>query len=104
MDDVFVFNTGGEPIYFTPDVLRNAVLDADRSIDDFRILRVAENRIELILPDRFEPEIVQKSKAALERLLHARCEDIAVSVRVAQLSPDPHRKLRRVENKWRPEP
>ncbi|WP_299664097.1 CoF synthetase [uncultured Ruegeria sp.] len=103
MDDVFVFNTGGEPIYFTPDVLRNAVLDADRSIDDFRILRVAENRIELILPDRFEPEITQKIKAALERLLHARCEGIAVSARVAQLSPDPHRKLRRVENKWRPE-
>ncbi|NVO56461.1 CoF synthetase [Rhodobacteraceae bacterium B1Z28] len=104
MDDVFVFDADTKPIYFTPDVLRNAVLDADRSIDDFRILRVAERRIELVLPERSKPEQLQTSKAALERLIQARCKGITVSARTAQLYPDNHRKLRRVENQWQADP
>lgn len=101
MDDVFVFDADTKPIYFTPDVLRNAVLDADRSIDDFRILRVAERWIELVLPERSRPEQLQTSKAALERLIQTRCNGITVSARTARLRPGNHRKLRRVENQWR---
>ncbi|WP_120631552.1 CoF synthetase [Ruegeria sp. EL01] len=101
MDDVFVFDADTKPIYFTPDVLRNAVLDADRSIDDFRILRVAERRVELVLPERSKPEQLQASKAVLERLIQTRCWGITVSARTARLRPDSHRKLRRVENQWR---
>lgn len=103
MDDMFVFDEEAKPIYFTPDVLRNAVLDADRSIDDFRILRVAERQIELVLPECSTPEQLQISKAALERVIQTRCGGITVSARTARLRPDNHRKLRRVENQWRAE-
>ncbi len=101
MDDVFVFNADTNPILFSPDILRNAVLDADRSINDFRILRVAEKQVELILPDSSKPEQLLKSKSALENLLRTRCPDIIVSAKSAKLKPDVNRKLRRVENLWR---
>jgi len=101
MDDVFVFDADTKPICFTPDVLRNAVLDADRSIDDFRIRRVSERRIELVLPERSRPEQLQTSKAALERMIRTRCGGITVVARTARLHADKHRKLRRVENQWR---
>ena len=38
-------------VMLTPDVLRNAVLAAHSSIDDFRVRLAEENRIEVVLPD-----------------------------------------------------
>lgn len=45
VDDVFRFGS----VWVTPDVLRNAVLDADRGISDFRLVQVGQDRVELTL-------------------------------------------------------
>ncbi len=101
MDDLFVFSREGQPICFTPDVLRSTVLDTDRQIDDFRIRRIAENQVELVLPNASHQNQIEKSRHALETLMRIRCPDVSVSARTEDLQPDGNRKLRRVENRWR---
>lgn len=100
MDDVFVFEKGEHPILFTPDVLRNTVLDSNRQLVDFRIRRTAEHQIELLLPDNMDGDQLERSRRALEILIHARCPDVRVSARAETLKPERYRKLRRVENQW----
>ncbi len=97
MDDVFRFNNAGVNVLLTPDILRNAVLDADRRITDFRLLQTSPVRVELQL----SPDLPQQASAAAERavsdLLAQRNTGAALHVVRADLGLQTDRKLRRVE-------
>lgn len=93
MDDVFRF----EDVMITPDVLRNAVLDAARSIDDFRIQQTGANAVILRLPPHIAEPDAKAAQTALQRLLDHRRTGATVRLEQAPLPLDPSRKLRRVE-------
>lgn len=96
-DDIFVFGAA----MITPDVMRNAVVDADRRILDFRIVQTGAAEIELALPD-VPDGVVAAAKASLAAAL-ARAGAVGVSIDTRQGIATPYdRKLRRVERAWRP--
>lgn len=50
-DDIFTLRRAdGSNARFTPDVIRNAIIDADRSITDFRVIQTGPARVRLLLP------------------------------------------------------
>ena len=95
MDDVLQLGGKSGDVIVTPDILRNAIIDADARIDDFRLVQSGKNRLTLTLPPHCEPA-KEAAGQALNSLLvrlgaHARLE-----IRIATLPvPDGH-KLRRV--------
>lgn len=92
-DDVFWF---GEHMV-TPDVMRNAVLDADHRIDDFRIQQKLDGSLVLYLPTEFSSDMKAAAQSGLEKLLTAR--GLTPQITRADLNKDDlfRRKLRRVE-------
>lgn len=106
-DDMFdlpASDGSGQRIAVTPDVLRNAVLHADRSIDDFRLRQVAEGRIELVLSPALS---ASAREAACQRLSDACARAGAtadVVVTLESMSGAGVAKLRRVERRWRSAP
>jgi putative adenylate-forming enzyme len=104
-DDVFQLphrDASWRSVMLTPDILRNAVLAADPSIDDFRIRRIEQNCIEVVLPLHVS---AAAGDLARQAILHA-CARAQTSPEVAlRREPLPVRtdmKLRRVENCFRP--
>jgi putative adenylate-forming enzyme len=105
-DDVFLLpnrDPARPPVWLTPDVLRNAVLAPDRSIDDFRVRQTGENRIEVALPVHVSHRV---GELVCESVLRAcaRVEArpvVEVQYEALQLRNDV--KLRRVENRWKPD-
>lgn len=97
MDDVFRLPSKGGPILITPDVLRNAVLKADRRIDDFRLVQIAPDRIELWLPPALADEAAATAHRAVRVLLETRKADATAALIRAPLPLETSRKLRRVE-------
>ena len=105
-DDAFVLpnrDRSKPPVMLTPDLLRNAVLGADRIIDDFRVRRIEENRIEVVLPTRIPFSVgVMAREAVLQACIKAEtCPDVVL--RHEALLPRNDTKLRRVENFWKPD-
>ena len=104
-DDVFLLpnrNPAKPDVLVTPDVLRNAVLAADRSIDDFRILQVGENRIEIVLPLHVSVSAGEAARAAVLRACAQLEAQPVVEMQREALQPRTDAKLRRVENRWKP--
>jgi putative adenylate-forming enzyme len=103
-DDIFELPRRGEggTVTVTPDVLRNAILDADRSITDFRLVQCGPEMIELLLPETATPEALAAARNAVERLLRAMGARSEIMSGTSQLPP-PTVKLRRVERRWRPD-
>ncbi|WP_192256442.1 F390 synthetase-related protein [Mesorhizobium silamurunense] len=97
MDDVFRLSSKGGPILVTPDVLRNAVLKADRRIDDFRLVQIAPDAIELRLLPTLADEAAASAHQAVRALLEARKATATVTLIRAPLPLETSRKLRRVE-------
>ncbi|TGQ51724.1 CoF synthetase [Mesorhizobium sp. M1C.F.Ca.ET.193.01.1.1] len=97
MDDVFRLASPGGPILITPDVLRNAVLKADRRIDDFRLVQVASDTIELRLPRGLADDAATAALQAVRALLEGRNATVTVTLIRAPLPLETSRKLRRVE-------
>ena len=95
MDDCFDM----DGVLLTPDILRNAVVDADRSVTDFRIIRTGVAEIEVLVNDGADLDAVI---CAVQGLLVQKRVRATVMARHAALQPDPGRKLRRVENRYRP--
>ena len=95
MDDCFDM----DGVLLTPDILRNAVVDADRSVTDFRIIRTGVAEIEVLVNDGTDLDAVI---CAVQGLLAQKRVRATVMARHAALQPDPGRKLRRVENRYRP--
>jgi len=103
-DDVFqLCATAGEALVMvTPDVIRNAVVDADRRILDFRVVQVGASRIELTLDAGLAAEATGAASAAVRAALaKAGAAPVEVSVK-AGLEAPMDRKLRRVRRAWRP--
>lgn len=96
-DDVFMLpaRDGGTRMV-TPDVLRNAVIDSDRRIDDFRIVQTGAARIEVGLPTACN---LAPTAAAL-RTLFDEMGIGAVEIARGTIDVPYDRKLRRVRREW----
>lgn len=94
MDDIFRFPNG---CCVTPDVLRNAVLDTDRSITDFRIRQIGPAQVELLLPPETTQVTLTAARSALAVVLENSFAGVNVGAKTARLTPPVDRKLRRVE-------
>jgi putative adenylate-forming enzyme len=88
-------NIGGK--LFTPDVLRNAVLDTDRRIQDFRIRQVSQKSIDLHLDRSLSGDLRDRARDSLLSVFLSRDENPRISLRSDGLALDTTRKLRRVE-------
>ncbi|WP_109808774.1 F390 synthetase-related protein [Sphingosinithalassobacter portus] len=100
-DDVFeLCDANGRSRMITPDVLRNAVVDADRAINDFRIVQTAQDRIVVSLDPSLSEDsvgrVIMGLGSTFDRIGVVR-PDIAVS-RVLEV--DFGRKLRRIRREW----
>ena len=104
-DDAFVLparDGRASTVTITPDILRNAILDADGRIDDFRLRQTGENDVRLALPSTRAAEAAEKAVANL-RLAFAKAGARPEIVCVSEIPPqEPATKLRRVENRWKP--
>lgn len=97
MDDAFRLASPHGQLLVTPDILRNAVLKADRRIDDFRLVQTAEDAIELSLTPGLADEAATAAHQAVRNLLAARQATASVSLVRGDLPLETGRKLRRVE-------
>jgi len=104
MDDVFRLQSANGPILITPDVLRNAVLKADRRIDDFRLVQTRPDAIELKLAPTLADDAATAACEAVSRLLETRGVRATVTLMRAPLPLEKGRKLRRVEYRLEPTP
>ncbi|WP_298464892.1 F390 synthetase-related protein [uncultured Erythrobacter sp.] len=95
-DDIFLLETSnGEVATVTPDVVRNAIVDAHAAVRDFRARQVAPSRIELTLEAHLPPDIDEMVRAKLmERLSPFGAQPDIVIARGLDVPFD--RKLRRV--------
>ena len=99
-DDAFLLaDRSGRVQLVTPDTLRNAVVDADRAIDDFRIIQTDPKTIEVLLPDELSETTAGKVRTALNTALIRRGLVAKISVRQG-IALDFSRKLRRVRREW----
>lgn len=103
-DDVFLCpDPGGALRPVTPDVLRNAIVDADPRIDDFRIAQLGPAAIEVRLAADLPPEVNAAVRANLAGLVE-RMGLAPLDIDIARGIAVPFdRKLRRVERRWRPD-
>lgn len=101
-DDVFeLCDADGRWRMITPDVLRNAVVDADRAITDFRIVQTAADRVAVSLAPALPPESDARVIASLDALFD-RVGVVRPAIAVSRgLAIDFDRKLRRVRREWR---
>ena len=104
MDDAILLpaQDGSSRVLITPDVLRNAIVDADRSIDDFRLVQTGERSLHLKLPDEVPAQAAHAASQAVQSCVQAQGAQADVVMTQGPL-PVPLRKLRRVERQWRPE-
>ncbi|TGS10715.1 CoF synthetase [Mesorhizobium sp. M2E.F.Ca.ET.209.01.1.1] len=102
MDDVFRFTSPNGLILVTPDVLRNAVLKADRRIDDFRLVQTGPESIELRLAPTLPDDAAAAAHQAVRALLEMRKAAATVTLVRAPLPLETGRKLRRVECRLEP--
>jgi phenylacetate-CoA ligase len=102
MDDAFRFTSPNGPILVTPDVLRNAVLKADRRIDDFRLVQTASESIELRLPPTLPDDAAVAAHQAVRALLEIRKAAATITLVRTPLPLETGRKLRRVECRLEP--
>lgn len=97
MDDCFHLMSDKGLQMVTPDVLRNAVVMADRRINDFRVIQKTTDAITLLLPMDTPAEAAEAARDGLCGLVTERGLKAAVSLRQEPLKLDVSRKLRRVE-------
>lgn len=99
-DDAFLLaDWSGVFQLVTPDILRNAVVDADRTIDDFRIVQAGPAVITVALPDALSPAVDDKVRAGLAAALARR--GLVAEIWVTRgITIDFSRKLRRVRRDW----
>lgn len=95
-DDAFLLDaTNGRPVLLTPDVIRNAVIGASRSIRDFRVVQTAGDAVRLQLPVS-EAGALDAAKQALADLFARLGTQPQLMAETTDLAPPPGGKLRRV--------
>jgi putative adenylate-forming enzyme len=99
-DDCFILPGPEGPVTVTPDILRNAILDTDRSISDFRLIQTYRNTVELLLPQEISCDIAARAAKNLQNQfikikLHP-------NLNTTRKMPEfcSNKKLRRVENRY----
>jgi len=103
-DDVFHLRGTGEGglVLVTPDVVRNAVVDADRRILDFRVVQTGADEIELCLAADLATDAASAAAASLASALRrAGVADADIRLKFG-LDMPLDRKLRRVRRAWTP--
>lgn len=99
-DDAFLLaDRSGRVQLVTPDTLRNAVVDADQAIDDFRIIQTDPATIEVLLPEELSETTSGKVCSVLDTALMRRGLIAKISVKRG-IALDFTRKLRRVRREW----
>jgi putative adenylate-forming enzyme len=101
-DDVFHLcgRSGGKAIMVTPDVVRNAVVDADRRIEDFRVIQTGANTIDLALDPVLAADAALAASASLRTALReAGVVEVVITLKSGWESAMEH-KLRRVRRAW----
>lgn len=96
MDDVFEFDSPRGRVMVTPDVLRNAVVDSDSGIRDYRIVQKPDGSVRVELEEGLAEQIHDSVRQALERALERLGAAPAVTT-ARGIAPRFDRKLRRVE-------
>lgn len=96
MDDVFELETPHGRVMVTPDVLRNAAVDSDPRVRDYRIIQKLDGRIMVELDEGLPEEVHGAVRGALEKAL-ARLGAAPAVTTVRGVTPRFDRKLRRVE-------
>jgi putative adenylate-forming enzyme len=87
----------GEPRLVTPDVVRNAVVDADPRIDDFRIQQIGPAALRILLPAGLPRDVDPKVAQALQRALQP-FDLVEPELRIERgIETSADRKLRRVQ-------
>lgn len=95
-DDLFEFDCGARRIIATPDVLRNAVVDAHPAITDFRIVQKRDGQVVVTLVEGLPVEAYDAARDGLRAaLLQLGADPIVQSA--SGITPRLDRKLRRVE-------
>jgi len=104
-DDVFVLPRcqGEGAVEVTPDILRNAVL-ADGGIEDFRLVQITADTVELHLPPVLGPACAILAAERLRVAFEAAGAAAALQTRMSELPPPTGGKLRRVERRWQGDP
>lgn len=104
-DDVFMLpDPDGRQLLITPDVIRNAVVDADRRIEDFRVTQTGPAQAEVRLPEDMGLELAGRAAAAvLQTLREAGVGAVDVTAAVGISTPY-DKKLRRIHRAWTPPP
>lgn len=104
-DDVFHFVSGeGVPVMVTPDVLRNAVVDADRAITTFHIAQTGPAAVRLSLAADLPARAAMAATAALAAAIRrAGGPEVELKLKAGVDVPF-DRKLRRVERVWKDRP
>jgi putative adenylate-forming enzyme len=101
-DDVFHLcaRSGTGLVLVTPDVVRNAVVDADRRIQDFRVIQTGARAIDLALDTKLAPDAASAASASLRRALEqVGVGAVDITLKRGWESPM-ERKLRRVRRAW----
>lgn len=95
-DDAFLLEAAdGRPVLVTPDVIRNAVVGASRTIRDFRVVQTSKTDVLLQLPPTDAAEL-GAARLALDDLFHRLGARPILSTETAPLAPPTGGKLRRV--------
>ena len=92
MDDCFVL--GPDKVMLTPDVIRNAIVDSDRRIDDFRVVQTGSDAVSLQVAVSMDA-----ASEALRALFRGKGVDVVITPDHAPIALSTKRKLRRVENR-----
>jgi putative adenylate-forming enzyme len=96
-----VFRLGPNTILITPDILRNAILDADRRIDDFRLVQTGQSHITLHLAANLPAEAGRAACVNLAAVLgRAGVTGVEINM-INRIEPPTAHKLRRVRCDWR---
>lgn len=103
-DDAFLLaSVGAGSRMVTPDVLRNAVVDADHRITDFRIVQTGAAEIHVQLPEGLPSRCVRAVEARFEALRVQLGLAPLTLVIAAGIDVPYDRKLRRVVREWQPD-
>lgn len=100
IDDAFELPGVQGRVLVTPDVLRNAVVDADARIQDFRVVQTVDDRVIVTLDASLPVGVQASARVSVARALE-RVGARAVVESAVGLTPRYDRKLRRVERERR---
>lgn len=95
-DTLRLAGVDGAHILMTPDVVRNAVVDSHRGIDDFRVIQIANDRVVLRLKSD-QAGLLEGARLALQNLFSTAGANVSVSGEAFMPIDSSGRKLRRVE-------